>query len=60
MGGILRFGKQLAGYDRVRVDGPEWNLKTAGNDPAPALRFAAGIFVANQHGSIHFFQQFFE
>src|SRR5579863_1662997 len=46
--------------DDVGVDCPIAKLEAAGENCAPALGFAAGIFVANQEGSVDFFEEFFE
>ena len=44
----------------VGVHGPVWQLQLSGEDFAPAFGFATGVFVADQHRRLDFFQKFFE
>ena len=48
------------GHDDVGVNGPVRKLQPASENLAPAFGFAAGVFVANQHGCVHILEKLFE
>jgi hypothetical protein len=48
------------GHDDVGIDGPVRKLEATGENVAPALRFAAGIFVADEDGGVDFIEEFFK
>ncbi len=48
------------GHDDVGVNGPVRKFQPPSENLAPAFGFAAGVFVANQHGCVHILEKLFE
>jgi len=48
------------GHDDVGIDGPVRKLEAEGENAAPSLGLAAGIFVADEEGGVDFFEEFLE
>lgn len=46
--------------DNIGVDSPVWEVEFTCQDFAPALRFAAGVFVADKKRGLHLFKELLE
>ena len=57
MQGVHALLEQAGGHHHIGVDGPVRNAQTARQYLPPALRLAAGILVADNHGRVYFRQQ---